>query len=200
MPSLWPDNGPAEVIEALADALRIANFKGDRLEAKRLFRQLEHEGKAGREAVSPARRLTKFERCKQWLIGLIGTVERDVRVVYREGFALHDFSEKTIRRALAALGAIRTITGRRRRKRCYVRLPQILGKTLASIEVLTSIEPPPAAIPFKPGNDKRLTEMGKRAKQGLPVITKHDADLADGEGLDVLHLIDRRIAAAKRKR
>ena len=73
MPSLWPDNGPAEVIEALADALRIANFKGDRLEAKRLFRQLEHEGKAGREAVSPARRLTKFERCKQWLIGLIGT-------------------------------------------------------------------------------------------------------------------------------
>lgn len=193
-------------LEAIHAALTTASQKGDAVEFSRLAKRLTAEGN-GLQAALKARagrpkRFTKLERCKTWLIGYIGTVSREMKLIYRDGLVEHDFEERVIWRALRQLKATRYRTGKGKRQKYWALLPKIVAEILSGPSLLSGPsqkEPTPASIPFKPGDDRRITEMGRRAKQGLPVATKQDADLADGEHLTMLHFIKRRLRAARRK-
>lgn len=180
-------------LQALMDEFRKANQKDNRPEARALARRgrAEWDGLLGMLAVKPKRQ-TKLQRCKVWLAGLLGTVPRAMSSIRRankkENYYFH---ERMIQRALKEMGAVRVQVGYRKRKRWLIGLPKKLAEMLSTVKKLSTVKPttqPQKAepTPAKPGTEERIAEYARRAAAGLPVATRDDADLAEGDGLEMV--------------
>lgn len=180
-----------EVLLALYHGLRQAVAKQDRKEAIALAKKGRGEWQS---LVCLLRekplRVTKMERCKRWLAGVVGTVPRTMRAIRKEAYdAGVGWSQATIKRALKEMGATFLRSGKGKRHRTTVYLSPQIGKSLSQVKVLSRVAEKArrrkkltAPTLHLPGTEDRLKIYEERAAAGLPVQHPADAKLPDKAG------------------
>lgn len=122
-----------ETVRVTMDRWHQAVRAGDRPGIRRFGRELvAHVAALNERLAGPPKRWTKLERCKHWLIGMLGTISRSACEIYGEA-ELQGFNEKLVQRALAALGATHQPHGWRKRRRYKISLSPIFRNILSSL-------------------------------------------------------------------